>query len=85
MLQTEFISLPLPQHQKSAHDQRHRNRLRKIITPRVVMCARLQEPNDIAFSNDKKIFNITKKESTNIVSVGDMVATYETLNGLTEI
>lgn len=41
--------------------------------------------NNIAFSNDKKIFNISKKAFSNIVSSGDMVATYETLNGLTEI
>ena len=41
--------------------------------------------NDIAFSNDKKFFNITKKEFSNLVSVGDVVATYETLESLTEI
>ena len=41
--------------------------------------------NDIAFSNDKVIFNITKKEFTNIVAVGDFVATYSELSGLTKI
>lgn len=40
---------------------------------------------DIAFSEEKTIYNITKKEFTNIVTVGDMVATFNDLEGLTKI
>ena len=39
----------------------------------------------IAFSEDKKIYNITKKEFSNVVGVGDFVATMSELNGLTKV
>lgn len=40
---------------------------------------------NIAFSNDKTIFNITKREFLNVVSAGDIVVSFDKLSGLTQL